>query len=99
MENIDLFNSNTTPYLGVMLAILSLILVICTYSIFKPKFKRKINDKKIKKLDIINSFIYFLILALLTIKSNLFDIKNANIWFGIMCFFYIIYYELYKYYR
>lgn len=95
MENIDLFNSNTTPYLGVMLAILSLIPVICTYSIFKPKFKRKINDKKIKKLDIINSFIYFLILALLTIKSNLFDIKNANIWFGIMCFFYIIYYELY----
>lgn len=95
MENIDLFNSNTTPYLGVVLAIISVIPILLTYTFFRPKFRKKIKDKKIKILGLVSKFIYVLNLIFLVIKTELFDIKNADLWFGIMCFFYIIYYELY----
>ncbi len=95
MENIDLFNSNTTPYLGVVLAIISVIPILFTYTFFRPKFRKKIKDKKIKILGLVSKFIYVLNLIFLVIKTELFDIKNADLWFGIMCFFYIIYYELY----
>ena len=95
MEHIDLFNSNTTPYLGVVLAIISVIPILFTYTFFRPKFRKKIKDKKIKILGLVSKFIYVLNLIFLVIKTELFDIKNADLWFGIMCFFYIIYYELY----
>lgn len=95
MENIDLFNSNTTPYLGVVLAIISVIPILFTYTFFRPKFRKKIKDKKIKILGLVSKFVYVLNLIFLVIKTELFDIKNADLWFGIMCFFYIIYYELY----
>lgn len=98
MNNIDFFNTNSSPYLGLVLAILSIIPVALTHTIFRPKYSDKVN-KKIKRKDnilrCINAIIYIINIVLLIINKNSFDIKNANISFGIMCFFYVIYYELY----
>lgn len=97
MSNIDIFNTNSSPYFGVVLAILSLIPVLLVYTVFKPKYKKisiKKMDEKEKIMFLINKIIYLVNIILLVVKRNSFDIKTANIFFGIMCFFYIIYYEL-----
>lgn len=98
MKEYDFLNTNNSPYLGMILAIISIIPIILTYTIFKPKFK-KIEIKKMNKKErimfFINKIIYLVNIILLVIRKDIFDIKTANIWFGIMCFFYILYYELY----
>ena len=48
MKEYDFLNTNSSPYLGMILAIISIIPIILTYTIFKPKFK-KIEIKKRKK--------------------------------------------------
>ncbi len=98
MENINLYNTNSSPYFGIVLAILSVLPWILTYTIFKPKYKKvyisKMSSKE-KRLEIANIIIYFINIIVLILYKDKFDIKTANIWFGIMSFFYLIYYELY----
>ncbi len=98
MNDIKFLNNNTTPYLGFILAILSIIPVLLTLTIFRPKYNDKENKKISKKDKIllcINGVLYIINMIILCTSKNIFDIKNANLWFGIMCFFYVIYYELY----
>lgn len=98
MGNLDLYNTNSSPYFGVILAVLSIIPWILTYTIFKPKFKKVSISKlslKEQKLEIANIIIYIINIILLIIYRDRFDIKTANVWFGIMTFFYLLYYELY----
>ena len=45
MKEYDFLNTNSSPYLGMILAIISIIPIILTYTIFKPKFK-KMERKK-----------------------------------------------------
>jgi 8-oxo-dGTP pyrophosphatase MutT (NUDIX family) len=98
MQDMNFINKNYSPYLGILLAVLSVIPTILNYTILKPKFN-KIDRKKLSKkeimLEFLNKVIYLVNIFLLILNTNNFDIKNANIWFGIMLFFYIIYYELY----
>lgn len=98
MENLDLYNTNSSPYFGVILAVLSIIPWILTYTIFKPKFKKVVIGKlslKETRLEIANIMAYIFNIILLIRYRDRFDIKTANIWFGIMVFFYLLYYELY----
>lgn len=98
MEEINIFNTNSSPYLGIILAIISALPMILTYTIFKPKFKRldiKKMEEKERIMFLVNKIIFIVNIILLVVKKDVFDIKTANVWFGIMCFFYILYYELY----
>lgn len=98
MNDLNYFNSNTTPYLGFILAILSILPIVLTHIMFRSKYsngKNKKGSKNYKILRIINAILYIINIILLIVSKDSFDIKNVNIWFGIMCFFYIIYYELY----
>ncbi len=95
-EGFGIFNTNSTPALGIILAVLSALPVILTYTIIRPKFvKRDIKDKKMNILSLVNFILFVLNIILLIIYTKSFDIKSANLAFGIMVFFYIIYYELY----
>lgn len=98
MQNVNFFQTNSSPYLGVILALLSVVPVILTYTVFRPKNK-VINLKDLGKKDrilfIVNKIIYIVNIIILVLNTQSFDIKTANIWFGVMCFFYILYYELY----
>lgn len=95
MGEIDLYNINSSPNLGIVLAILSIIPWILTCTIFKPKFKRTKLTQKDIKLEIANIIAFGINIILMIAYRDKFDIKNANLWFGIMIFFYLIYYELY----
>ena len=80
-----------------IIAIITILPLLLVATIFRPKYK---NDKKIKKSKLFNisnilriiSFIFCI--AILCIFKDSYDIKNTNIWFGIMLFFYVLYYEL-----
>ena len=97
MENFNLYNQVSSPYFGVIIAIITILPLLLVATIFRPKYK---NDKKIKKSKLFNisnilriiSFIFCI--AILCIFKDSYDIKNTNIWFGIMLFFYVLYYEL-----
>ena len=97
MENFNLYNQVSSPYFGVIIAIITISPLLLVATIFRPKYK---NDKKIKKSKLFNisnilriiSFIFCI--AILCIFKDSYDIKNTNIWFGIMLFFYVLYYEL-----
>lgn len=95
MGEIDLYNINSSPNFGIVLAVLSIIPWVLTYTLFKPKFRKVKNNNKEIRLEIANIIIYITNIILLIAYRNKFDIKTANIWFGIMIFFYLIYYELY----
>lgn len=98
MNEVNFLNENTTLYLGIVLAILSLLPWILTYTIFRMKNKRvdiKKLSKKEKIIDLASLICYVISIFIMIITTKKFDIKNANIWFGIMSFFYIIYYEMY----
>ena len=92
------FNANNSPYLGVILAVISLIPVVLTLTVFRPKFKKvdfkKLNNKE-KILSLINILLYIVSVLTLVIRRNNMDIKNANVWFGVMLFWIVMYYELY----
>ena len=97
MENFNLYNQVSSPYFGVIIAIIIILPLLLIATIFRPKYK---NDKKIKKNKLFNisnvlrivSFI--LCIVILCIFRDSYDIKITNIWFGIMLFFYVLYYEL-----
>jgi len=95
MGQIDLYNVNSSPNFGIVLAILSMLPWILIYTIFKPKFKRVKSSQKAVKLEIANIIIYMTNIIILVGYKDRFDIKTANIWFGVMTFFYLIYYELF----
>lgn len=95
MGQIDLYNVNSSPNFGIVLAILSILPWILIYTIFKPKFKRVKSSQKVVKLEIANVIIYMTNIIILVGYKDKFDIKTANVWFGVMTFFYLIYYELF----
>ncbi len=97
MKELSFYSTNTTPYLGIVLAILSILPIVLIHTILKPKYSKEKNSKygKNRTLLIINAILYIINIIVLIISKDSFNIKNANIWFGIMCFFYILYYELY----
>lgn len=95
MGQIDLYNVNSSPNFGIVLAILSILPWILIYTIFKPKFKRVKSSQKVVKLEIANIIIYMTNIIILVGYKDKFDIKTANVWFGVMTFFYLIYYELF----
>ena len=57
MKEYDFLNTNSSPYLGMILAIISIIPIILTYTIFKPKFK-KIEIKKLS--DIFQRVLFYI---------------------------------------
>ncbi len=97
MENFNLYNQVSSPYFGIIIAIILILPLLLVATIFKPKYK---NNKKVKKnklyniLNTIRSISFVLCLMILCTFKDSYDIKNTNIWFGIMLFFYVLYYEL-----
>ncbi len=95
-ETLDIFNTNSSPILGIILALLSGLPVLLLYTFLKPKnVKRDIKDKKMNLLSLFNFTLFIINLVLLIVYGKSFNIINANIWFGIMGFFYVIYYEIF----
>ena len=99
MDPIGLYNEVNTPYLGILIAIILILPSILIATIFKPKNKIKDNKIEITKLEnifsIIENFSRIGIIVTLCLSKNSFDILKADVWFGIMIFFFILYYELF----
>lgn len=98
MDGFNLYNQVSSPYFGIVIAIIMILPIILVTSIFRPKYKNNKKIKKDKKYIIVNAIriLAFIvcIVALCAFRDD-YDIKNTNIWFGIMLFFYILYYELF----
>lgn len=98
MNTLDLYREVGSPYLGVFIAIIVILPIILIATIFRPKDKDKKSKVKLTKLEKIFKpveIISFIALILtLCLSKDSFNIYNTNIWFGIMIFFYILYYEL-----
>lgn len=99
MDPIGLYNEVNTPYFGVLIAIVMILPSILMVTIFKPKNKIKDNKKEVTKLEnifkIIENITRIGIIVTLCLSKNSFDILKADVWFGIMLFFFILYYELF----
>lgn len=95
----SLYNQVSSPYLGVLLAILLILPSILTSIIFKPKNKVNKSKNAKNKLEglftVVENISRIASIITLCLSKNSFDIKNANLWFGIMLFFFILYYELF----
>ena len=98
MDNFNLYNQVSSPYFGIIIAIAIVLPIILLNTFLKPKYKNKKKNKK-NKVYIISNIIriisFIMCIIVLCIFKNDYDIKNTNIWFGIMLFFYILYYELF----
>jgi len=99
MDTFGFYNEVNSPYFGVLIAIILMLPSILLATIFKPKFKVKDNKKKITKVEKIFSIIENIsrigVLITLCVSKNSFDIVKADLFFGIMLFFFILYYELF----
>ncbi|MBO5477872.1 MAG: NUDIX domain-containing protein [Clostridia bacterium] len=99
MNTFGFYNEVSSPYFGVIIAIILMLPSILLVTIFKPKFKVKDNKKEITKLErifgIIENISRIGVLIILCASKNSFDIVKADLWFGIMLFFFILYYELF----
>ena len=96
MKSFNIYSQTATPYFGIIIAIIILLPSILMHLIFKPKFKKKDDKKLISKSEriakIIENISMIVVLLFLCISKNSFDLSKANIFFGIMLFFFILYY-------
>ena len=98
MDDLNLYNQVSSPYFGIIIAIIIVLPIILVNSFCRPKFK---NNRKMKKdkiyniANIVRIITFIICIVVLCIFKEDYDIKNTNICFGIMLFFYILYYELF----
>ena len=45
MKELSFYSTNTTPYLGIVLAILSILPIVLIHTILKPKYSKEKNSK------------------------------------------------------
>lgn len=99
MDTFGLYNEVNSPYFGVLIALVLILPSILLATIFKPKYKVKDKKKEINKIEkifnVIENISRIGILVTLCVSKNSFDIIKADLWFGIMLFFFILYYELF----
>lgn len=99
MDTFGFYNEVNSPYFGVLIAIIMILPSILLATILKPKFKVKDKKKEISKLEkvfrVVENISRIGVLVTLCVSKNSFDIVKADIWFGIMLFFFILYYELF----
>lgn len=99
MDTFGFYNEVNSPYFGVLIAIVLLLPSILLTTVFKPKNIRKDNKKKISKIEnifkVVENISRIGVLVTLCVSRNSFDILKADLWFGIMLFFFILYYELF----
>lgn len=93
----NLYNSVAVPYFGIAICIITVLPIILRYTIFKPKElikdKKKLN-KKSKVMSYISYVLFFCIMAIFCLDKDIVDLKKANFAFGVMLFFFVLYYEL-----